>query len=236
MKLLKCYIFKIELIKLKIQNRFKMHLLSTKFNVTKFFLVLASVFFISLGLVSPAKADTKEASSFVSDLAARVIDLVKRADLDEATKESKLNDIFLKSVDTKWIGKFSLGQYWRSITPPQQDQFLNLYSKYLTGMYVPNFRKYTGNVVKVTGAKELRANEYLVQTVIVDPINSAGNIQINYMLRQDPAGLEKFVIFDVIAEGVSLITTQRAELGSVMANQGFDSMMSLLKRKTSGDS
>ncbi len=203
-----------------------------KLNYTKIFLALFLSIFISL----TAKADAKEATNFVNDLASRVIDLVKRPDLDEATKEAKLNDVFLKSVDTKWIGKFSLGQYWRSITPDQQTAFLELYSKYLTGMYVPNFRKYTGNVVKVLGSKEVRPNEYLVQTVLVNGTDVAGNIQINYMVRQDPSGLEKFVIFDVIAEGVSLITTQRAELGSVMANNGFDATMALLKTKTSGDS
>lgn len=201
-------------------------------NFTKSFFIALSIIFSSLMLTSTAEATTKDATNFVNDLANRVIDIVKRSDIKEEAKEAKLNEIFLASVDTRWIGKFSLAQYWRTITPEQQSKFLDLYSKYLTGMYVPNFRKYTGNVVKVLNAKEVRTNEYFVQTVIVDPVNTAGNIHINYMMRQDPSGLEKFIIFDVIAEGVSLITTQRAELSSVMTNSGFDSMMETLERKT----
>lgn len=187
---------------------------------------------IFLCLANTAQATTKDAINYVNDLAHRVIELVKQQDLSEPVKEQKLNVIFLKNVDTRWIGKFSLGQYWRSINPQQQEAFLDLYSKYLTGIYVPNFRKYTGNVVKVLNAKEVRPGEYFVQTVIVNGTDSAGDIHINYMMRQDPKGMESFIIFDVIAEGVSLITTQRAELGSILSNQGFDALIDLLKRKT----
>ena len=99
-------------------------------------------------------------------------------------------------------------------------------------MYVPNFRKYTGNVVRVINAKEVRENEYLVQTELGSG-TSEQNIQINYMMRKDPKGIEKFTIFDIVAEGVSLITTQRDEISSVMAdnNGNFDNLMDLLRKK-----
>jgi phospholipid transport system substrate-binding protein len=196
-------------------------------NVIRFLIVL-----LSLGIFSNVLATEKDASNFINDTANRVIDIVRNKNFSESDKEQRLNDIFCRAVDTKWIGRFSLGQYWRSINEQQQGEFLELYTKYLTSMYVPNFKKYTGNVVKVTGAKEIRPNEYLVLTVIVNPADQRGNIQINYLLRQDPNALEKFIIFDVIAEGVSLITTQRAELASTMANNGFDATINLLRRKT----
>lgn len=209
-----------------------MNLYLINLKAIKFCLVLFLVSFISFSLASVAKADEKEASDFINDLANRVINIVKREGLSNEAKEAKLNDIFLKSVDTKWIGRFSLGRYWRVITPEQQKEFLNIYSKYLAGLYVPNFRKYTGNVIKVTNSKEVRPNEYFVQTLLISGTNKAGDIQINYMIKQDPKGVEKFIIFDVIAEGVSLITTQRAELSSVMSDNGFNKMMALLRKKT----
>lgn len=209
-----------------------MHISSINFRVTKFLLRLLLTIFICFSITSVARADEKEAANFINDLANRVIAIVKREDLSEDAKEAKLNSIFFKSVDTKWIGRFSLGRYWRVITPEQQKEFLGVYSRYLAGLYVPNFRKYTGNVIKVTNSKEVRTNEYLVQTVLISGANKAGNIQINYMIKQDPKGIEKFIIFDVIAEGVSLITTQRAELSSVMSDNGFNKMMALLRKKT----
>ncbi len=124
-----------------------------------------------------------------------------------------------------------MGKYWRTLTPSQQQQYIDLYSIYLTDMYVPNFRKYTGNEVKILGASEIRKGEFLVQTELVDPLNKL-NIKINYMLTEKGSDLENFVIFDVIAEGVSLITTQRAEINNIMESKGFNSLIGLLMKKT----
>ncbi|MGB4191158.1 MAG: ABC transporter substrate-binding protein [Rickettsiales bacterium] len=196
-----------------------------------FFKRLLSVAAALMIMASSAEATEKEAMNFINDLAERAIDIVKKKDLNDDVKEKRLTEIFLVSVDTQFIGKFSMGRYWRTINPVQQAQYLKLYSQYLTGMYVPNFKKYTGNnVVKVLDAKKVRENEYFVQTEI-DSGSGANNIQINYMLRQDPKGIEKFIIFDIIAEGVSLITSQRSEIGSIMDDGGFDHLISLLNRK-----
>lgn len=200
--------------------------------VTRFsrhLIVLLTVFGLFFG--QPALASTKEASAFVNDLAERVIALVKRADLSESEKEIELSDIFIKSVDTKWIAKFSMGRYWRTINSAQQNQFLDVYSNYLTGLYIPNFRKYTSNVVKIVGSSQVRPNEYLVQTILTNELNTM-SIKIDYHLMQKNKGIENFVIFDVVAEGVSLITSQRAEISSIMDGGDFNSLIDLLAKKT----
>lgn len=203
-----------------------------KLNLKKTTLVIFSVFILAATSFNVALANEKEAMNYVNDLAARAIDITKNPTLSDQAKEQKLTDIFLKAVDTKFIAKFALAKYWRSLNPTQQKAYLDLYSKYLVDMYVPNFRKYTGNVVRVINAKEVRENEYLVQTELGSG-TSEQNIQINYMMRKDPKGIEKFTIFDIVAEGVSLITTQRDEISSVMAdnNGNFDNLMDLLRKK-----
>lgn len=193
------------------------------------FLVIFSYLLVNTSI---ANANENEAVNFVNDLAARAIDITKNNTLSDHDKEKKLTDIFLASVDTKFIAKFALGKYWRTIDPAQQKAYVDLYTSYLIDMYVPNFRKYTGNVVKVLDAKEVRENEYFVQTELGDG-TSEHNIQINYMMHKSPKGLEKFIIFDIIAEGVSLITTQRDEINSIMTENNGDvnNLMTLLKQK-----
>lgn len=226
------YIFKIEQVRLQIINRGNMFLLKSRNNINLTFLVVFSLLTLTLSSFNIAKASEQEAMNFVNDLASRAIDVTKSETLSSQAKEQKLTDIFLKAVDTRFIAKFALGKYWRPLTPAQQSSYLDLYSKYLIDMYVPNFRKYTGNVVKVLNAKEVRENEYFVQTELGGG-TSEQNIQINYMMRKDPKGIEKFVIYDIVAEGVSLITTQRDEIGSIMTdnNGNFDDLMNLLHKK-----
>lgn len=204
-----------------------MYNILTKFN--RHLIILLTVF--GLFFSQSALASTKEASAFINDLAERVIALVKRADLSETEKEKELSDIFIKSVDTKWIAKFSMGRYWRTINSEQQNQFLDIYSNYLTGLYIPNFRQYTSNVVKIIGSSQVRANEYLVQTILTNELNTM-SIKIDYHLMQKNKGIENFVIFDVVAEGVSLITSQRAEISSIMDGGDFNALVALLTKKT----
>ncbi len=208
-----------------------MFLFLTKYN--RYLFILVAALMLSVISNKAAFATTKEAGNFINDLAERVISIVKKADISEKDKEGQLSSIFVQAVDTKWIGKFSMGRYWRSINSTQQSQFLDLYSNYLTGLYVPNFRKYTGNIVKVIGATEINHNEYLVQTELTDELNSI-SLKINYRLLQKDTGLENFIIFDVIAEGVSLITTQRAEINTAMETGGFNALVALLVKKTAG--
>lgn len=232
MKQLNHYIFKTELIKLKIISRGYMSSTQVKYNINLFILVVFSFLVLSISSANIAKASEQDAMNFVNDLAARAIDIAKSTTLTDKEKENKLTNLFMEAVDTKFIAKFALGKYWRPLSPDQQKAYLDLYSKYLIDMYVPNFRKYTGNVIKVLNAKEVRENEYFVQTELGSG-SSENNIQINYLMRKDPKGIEKFIVFDIVAEGVSLITTQRDEISSIMTdnNGDFNNLMNLLSQK-----
>lgn len=176
-------------------------------------------------------ASTGDAENFINNLANRVINIVKNQAISDKEKESTLNGIFVQTVDTKWIARFAMGRYWRSISTQDQQQYLNLFKAYLTSIYVPNFRKYTSNKVTVLGSKATGDHEYLVQTSLTDAQKTM-DLKIDYRLMQDPQNPKNFVIFDIVAEGVSLITTQRADITSIMSDSGFNSLVDLLKQKT----
>ncbi|MEK6734911.1 MAG: ABC transporter substrate-binding protein, partial [Pseudomonadota bacterium] len=82
---------------------------------------------------------------------------------------------------------------------------------------------------------EVRPNEFLVQTLLTDSTNNL-EIKINYMIIKNGNDFDDFIIFDIIAEGVSLITTQRAEINSTMSNNDFNGLINLLIRKTASSS
>ena len=195
---------------------------------------ITKLFYLGLFLLlsSLSYANEKTAANYINDLSERVIAIVKDNQESDQDKEGKLSETFLMNVDTKWIGRFAIGKFWRTLTAPQQENFLNLYAKYLTGLYVPNFKKYTSNIVNVTGVKNLGNNEYIVATHLVNASKTL-DIKIDYRILAKPQGMENFIILDIIAEGVSLIVTQRAELTSVIENNGFDSLINLLRQKIS---
>lgn len=185
---------------------------------------LRSVLFILLALnISTAQASMDQARSFVNALSSNTLTIIKNKQQSNAEKEKNLTALFKKTIDTEWIGKFALGRYIRTMTQEQKSRYNTLYTEFLILNYVPNFRDYTGQTLKITSISETGENTYLVQTNIIDPDGST--IRVDYRLRQKG---DIFKIYDIIAEGVSLISTQRAEFGSILSQQGVDALLAKL--------
>jgi phospholipid transport system substrate-binding protein len=187
---------------------------------------------LSLGglYTSPAKAATADANGFVTGLSKEVLGVIGNKAMDEASKEKKLIEIFTRVIDINWIGKFALGRYARTATPEQLVRYNKVYTQYLINSYVPNFRQYTGEELKITNIIEPKTEEYLVQTQIIRPDGTT--IQVDYRLRKNPKAAA-FIIYDIIGEGVSLIATQRSEFNSVIAQQGIDALLAQLEKRVS---
>ena len=192
---------------------------------------LFSVFIVLLGLIifynDTSVASTRELKNFVNNLGNKVISIIKREDLGKAEKKERLSKIFRKVVDTKWIGRFAMGRYWRISTKKQRDDFLKLYSTYLINTYVPSFEKFTGNGFLIKNIIETRNGEYLVQTEV--NTDTGNKVRIDYMLIKK--GTNKYIIFDIIAEGVSMISTQRSEFRSIISNSGVQGLINHLRAK-----
>lgn len=174
-----------------------------------------------------ATASEKQAKQFIDDLGNQAISIIGNGKYSDKKKEEKLISLFTQSVDTDWVGRFVLGKYWRRATVEQKDRYRKLYKEYLIASYVPRFREYTNQNFLISGVNKEREKEYLVKTEITSP--DQPSINVSYRIRQKDTG---FKIIDVIAEGVSLITTQRTEFSSLISRTSIDMLLQKLAAKT----
>jgi len=185
------------------------------------FLLLVSV------TVSPALASAKHAEAYVHKLSKNVITIISNEKYSTAQKEEKLSKMFLASVDVDWIAKFAMGRYWRKANRAQQTHYLKLYREYLVKSYVPRFREYNDQTFQINKSSSIRKNEYTVETAIID--KEGKSLLVNYKVKRLSNG--RFRIFDIVAEGVSLITTHRSEFNSVLSRKGIDDLLAKLEKK-----
>lgn len=174
---------------------------------------------------SHASADG--AKQFVHDIVGLTISIIKSNKLSQNQKEDKLSTLFSEKVDIDWIGRFVLGRYWRDANASQRSRYQKFYKQFLLMSYVPRFRDYTDEQVDLRNARLEGNNEYVVETQIVSK-TTAQPIRVDYRLRYEKG---TYKIFDIIAEGVSLIGVQRSEFGSIVAREGLDYLIDALKRK-----
>jgi len=192
------------------------------------FFAVAAFLFVSFTPAIAAPVD--DASKYIEGVGNSAVETLSNKALSKDKKRAKIEKLFRDNVDTAWIGKFVLGRFWRTATDAQKKAYMKEYETFLVENYATRFTDYTGGSFKISDAKDSGDGEYVVSMQIQSGDSSAEPVLVDYKVRK--GGKNGYAIFDIIVEGVSMITTQRSEFSSVVSNKGLDYLVSQLANKT----
>lgn len=166
------------------------------------------------------------AKKFATNLADNVLSTLEK-DISDEAKLNKLESLFKKSVDTKWIGRFVLGKHWRALSADEQKRYLKSYENFVVKNYTSKFAAFSGQTYEMGRAYTMEDGDHSITLRIIDP-HGGPDIITEYRVRRT-SGRNKIV--DIAVEGVSLLTTQRSEFGSFVQRKGIDSLIAALDKK-----
>jgi phospholipid transport system substrate-binding protein len=159
--------------------------------------------------------------------------VLKDQSIPVAQKNQNFTTLFTQNFDVPTIGRFVLGRYWRTATPQQQSEYIDLFGKYVVAVYSDRFSRYTGVTFKVSGEQQTAPAIFNVSSTI---LRNSGDppIHVGWVV-DDSSGSEKIV--DVNVENVSMRIAQRDEFSSVIENNGGDvqALINVLKQKVQND-
>lgn len=189
----------------------------------KYILTLALMF-----IYTDSFADTKkDIEDFVDNNAKRII-----AVLEEKTtgseKKAKLATLFYEIVDYEWIGKFVIAKNWNNMNKDQQNHYLESYKKYLSNLYVKKFVEYNNQQYKIVDVSNIGKNHFIAVTEIINTRSSKPRINVAYRIKDSNNVLK---VIDIIGEGVSLLSTQRADFSSIIEQKGVNDFLKILDKK-----
>lgn len=179
-------------------------------------------------LPAHAHAAAADAGKYLEAIANQTLGVISDKTLSKDKKQAKLEKLFGDNVDFPWVGRFVMGRFWRQASDAQKSHYLQEYQKFLLLHYTTRFTEYTSGGFKVLGTKEDGDHEYVVSMQIQTSDSGSEPVMVDYRVREDGG---KFKIFDVIVEGVSMITTQRSEFSSILNNKGIDYLIGQLAAK-----
>ena len=162
-----------------------------------------------------AAADNAGAQKFVSDMGDQAIGFLSQRGLSQSQKEEQFRVLLQNKFDMATIGRFALGRNWRSASPAQQQEYLNLFENMIVKVYASRFNEYQGEGFEVITAKDTGKRDSLVSSYIVP--NSGSKVKVDWRVREKNGS---FKIIDVIIEGVSMSLTQRSDFASVIQRGG----------------
>ena len=189
--------------------------------------ILLGIVLAWLSWTPATAADTVAAERFISDLGDQTIEILQQPDLtlDEAT--ANFRALFSENFDIPTIGRFVLGRYWRTATPAQRDEFLELFRELIVETYARRFSEYSGQSFKVIGSRELSERDAMVATEIVD----AGGVTIATIEWRVRGRDGRQRIIDVVVEQISMGVTQRSDFDAVIQRGGgnIDTLLDALR-------
>ena len=156
------------------------------------------------------------ARDFVADMGEKALSFLKDSSLGEDSKAQQFRRLLENNFDMPTIARFSLGQYWRQMSPQQQKEYTSLFREYVVKVYSARFREYSGQTFQTTGARKDNATDTIVGSAIQSP-GGGDPVSVDWRVRYKNG---QYKIVDVIVEGVSMTLTQRSDFSAVIQKGG----------------
>src|SRR5438067_10890654 len=96
-----------------------------------------------IGASAPRPAAAQDAAAFIRTLGTEAIQVLG-PNVSPAQRLARFRQLFRNDFDVPGIGQFVLGRYWRTATPQQQQEFLQLFQEYVVQAYASRLGQYGG--------------------------------------------------------------------------------------------
>ena len=173
---------------------------------------------------------TNGPGEYVIQMTKSAIDTLTNQSISQEEKENQFGKLFDKNFDVPSISRFVLGKYWKQASTDQKKKFIKTFRNYIVKTYSSRFGEYSGETLELLNTEnESNPKIFLVHTALQR--QDAPIIKVDWRIGKKK---DRFVILDIIIEGISLAVTQRSEFVSVIdQNEGnIDKLISLLKEKS----
>lgn len=197
-----------------------------------FFKYLLLSFFLSISFTSIAEDGPLELVQKTADDVLSVLKSDKSLQEDKEKIYQLAEEKILPNFDLDRISMLVLGKAWRKINEDQQQKFKSEFKTMLLRTYAVALGKYKDQEIDFKPLRmEPTDNKVTVKSQIIQ--DGAQPISVDYTLaKKDNA----WKVFDIVIEGVSLVTNYRSQFASEIKNNGIDSLISkLVEKNNKGD-
>jgi len=153
-----------------------------------------------------------------------VLAILDNEQLNYEDKRTQISVIVKERFDFRAMSQRTLATNWNKTTDEEKEKFVDLFSQLIENSYVGKIDSYTNERVDYPGEK-VSGRKAVVETLI---ITSSADIPVDYRLYQKG---DQWLVYDVIIEGVSLISNYRSSYQEIMKKEGFDGLLAKMRAK-----
>jgi phospholipid transport system substrate-binding protein len=183
--------------------------------------------------VLPVAAQAQQApDKLVKDVANEVLRALREDPELRSGSQTKMAELIEKKVaphfDFERMTRLAVGRNWREANDEQKKQLIEQFRQLLVRSYSAAYSAYKMIVIEVKPARlQPGDDDVQVKSEIKLP-GGAPPVNVDYaMYKGDP----EWKVYDVIVDGVSLVTTYRSTFAEEIRQSGIDGLIKSLREK-----
>ena len=183
-------------------------------------------------LVAPLAAREADAGAPTDQLRSqvdRVLKLLEDPALQAPDKARERRAAVRKVADEIFdfgeTARRALGRHWAARTPEERDEFVRLFGDLLERSYISKIELYGGE--KIVYVSDVVDGE---QAVVRTQILTKNGTQVPVDYRMLKKG-DKWLVYDVIIEGVSLVANYRTQFNKIIQTSSYPELVKKMKAK-----
>ncbi len=156
----------------------------------------------------------------------QALKILKNPKLTPKEKSRAILGIVEDSVDWHEVAKRVLAVRWRRATPQQRERFTRLFKEFVKANYADKFERYSDE--KIVYEKEETDPPYARVFLKIYSKNQPKPISMECRLINNHG---KWLVYDILIEGVSMVNNYRVQINNILVNSSFDDMLKVLQKK-----
>ncbi len=191
-------------------------------------LLSASILFSASAL---ANVEATDPYAMVKDVASKTFDRIKREQQDIKQDPEKLRKVMeeelLPYIDYKFAAFMVLGKHFRSVPEDKLGEYVQVFREYLITSYAIAMGYYDDQEVLFEPSGEWDDKKTVtVRALIKD--DDRPDIKVAFMVRKNKKS-DEWRAYDMVAEGISLISSKRSEFESILRQDGIEKVIAIMR-------
>ena len=186
-------------------------------------ILAAAATFLAVGL-PPAPAAAATPMEEVQRSVDAIFAVLRDAGLPLQEKKDRVEALARERFDFRVMAQGVLATNWKKASDAEKARFVDLFSETLIGTYRERVDAYRDEEVTYLGEK-VKGIRAAVDTIV---ISDGVEIPMQYKVLQRG---EKWLAYDIVIEGVSLLRNYRESYRDIVKKEGMEGLLSQMEKK-----
>ena len=171
-----------------------------------------------------AHAQTEAARAVIEETSQAVLTVLQEPGAERASRRKRIQEIAYQSFDFSTMSKLVLAPGWKDFSEAQRGEFVTEFKQLLAANYGERIDQYDREKVQFVGERVEPRGDVTVKTRIVG--GGPDVFEVDYRLRDRG---DRWLVIDVVIEGVSLVHNYRSQFQEVLRKQGQAGLLAELR-------